>query len=454
MEQSDLVSTGLAVLKLAQDGHFAEIRDMFAQPQRTRLSPEGLRASWAEAVGRHGPVSAVGVPVIEWVEAGVVAVTIPLTCEREKLTMVVSIDDVGRLVNIQVTPVIDPWEPPAYADPGSFDEQEVTVGSGPLAVPGTLSLPRRSGPHPAVVLLSGGGPFDRDMTMGRNKVGKDLAWGLASRGVAVLRFDKVTYAHRNQVAKIPDFTVADEYVPHAVAAVRLLCEQPAVDAARVFAVGHSMGATVAPRVAAAEPAVAGLVLLAGQAQPMQQAAVRVFRYLGSLSPDTAAAKAAIETVSRQARMVDSPDLSPSTPANELPFGFPAPYWLDLRGYDPVAAAAALDKPMLILQGGRDYQVTVADDLTRWEDGLAGRPDVAIRVHEPDNHLFFPGTGPSTPAEYEPAQHLDAMVVADIADWLTAPNSLSRVDGNRIDARLHVGNSMATRLKEGVPRTDQ
>jgi fermentation-respiration switch protein FrsA (DUF1100 family) len=123
-------------------------------------------------------------------------------------------------------------------------------------------------------------------------------------------------------------------------------------------------------------------------------------------------------MSAQARLIDSPDLSPSTPASELPFGVPAPYWLDLRDYKPVAVAAALGKPILILQGGRDYQVTVPDDLEGWKAGLAHRPDVTIRVYAPDNHLFFPGTGPSSPAEYEPAQHVDPAVIADIASWLT------------------------------------
>ena len=63
---------------------------------------------------------------------------------------------------------------------------------------------------------------------------------------------------------------------------------------------------------------------------------------------------------------------------------PATYWLDLRGYDPAAAAATLGKPMLIVQGGRDYQVTVADDLSRWQAALHARPDVTIRVYHADN----------------------------------------------------------------------
>ncbi|MEU8148716.1 alpha/beta fold hydrolase [Nonomuraea sp. NPDC048901] len=404
-------ATAMAVVEMAENGHFADIERLFAPPLRAVVSAEALRAEWEGLISRIGPISALGTPVSEPVKAGLTRVSVPVTCERGGLTVVMSVDETGLLQGLRLAPPLtEQWTPPPYARRKSFDEHEVTVGSDALAVPGTLSLPRGRGPWPGVVLLSGGGPFDRDETSGPNKPLKDLAWGLASRGVAVLRFDKVTYTHAGQ----SDFTMTDEYVPHAVAAIHLLQRHSNVDAARVYVAGHSMGGKVAPRVAAAEPSVAGLVLLAGDAQPMHQAAVRVVSYLASLDPG---AQAAAEMITRQAAMVDSPDLSPDTPAAELPFGFSGAYWLDLRGYDPVATAAALNKPMLILQGGRDYQVTVADDLARWQAGLAHRADVTIHVHDADNHLFFSGSGPSTPAEYESPQHVDAAVVADIADWL-------------------------------------
>jgi uncharacterized protein len=315
---------------------------------------------------------------------------------------------------------IAPWQPPAYVDPDTFSEQEVTLGSRQLSVSGTLTVPDGPGLHAGVVLLAGSGSIDRDETIGANKPFKDIAWGLASRGIATLRFDKVTYAHALELKDAHDFTLADEYLPAASAAVKLLEEHPVLAADRVFLLGHSLGGTVAPRVAAAEPSIAGLIILAGGTQPMQWAIVRQVRYLASLRPETqAASQPAIESLTEKARRVDSPDLSPSTPASLLPLGAPASYWLDLRDYEPVEVAAALGKPMLILQGGRDYEATVADDLARWEDGLGGRPDVTIRVYPDHNHLFTPGSGPSSPEEYEPAQHVDATVVADIADWLAA-----------------------------------
>ena len=415
---ADPAEIAAAVVDLVRTGRFAQLPERFAPVLRAAVSGETVQVAWAAQISSSGAVEGVGEPVVGVADAGLVRVSVPVTCEHGGLTVVMSIDEAGLLHGLRLAPAGGgTWRPPSYAVAAKFTEQEVQVGTGPLAVGGTVGLPRGRGPHPGVVLLAGGGPFDRDATSGANKPLKDLAWGLASRGVAVLRFDKVTYTHPHRTP--PDLTMTDEYVPHATAAVHLLQKQENVDAGKVFVLGHSMGGKVAPRVAAAEPTVAGLIVLAGDAQPMQQSAVRVVRHLAALEPGPAA-EAAVEAVTRQAARVDRADLTRTTPATELPFGLSGAYWLDLRDYDPVATAAALDRPMLILQGGRDYQVTVEDDLARWKAGLAHRPDVTIQVYEADNHLFFPGEGPSTPAEYDPPQHVDPAVVAAVAEWLAPP----------------------------------
>jgi hypothetical protein len=259
------VATGVTVMELVQAGRFAEIRDMFAPNLRSMVTSESLQAAWTAELGRHGHVSSVGAPVTDPAGPGGTLVKIPVTFERGEATVIVMVSDMGWLTAIQLAPAgaakpAEPWRPPGYADPRSFREQDVTVGSGPLAVCGTITVPNERGSHPAVVLLAGSGPLDRDSTIGRNKPLKDLAWGLATRGIGVIRFDKVTYAHHGQLKDVADLTVDDEYLYHAVAAVHLLRENPDVDPARVFVLGHSLGGTVAPRVAVAEPAVAGLVI--------------------------------------------------------------------------------------------------------------------------------------------------------------------------------------------------
>jgi uncharacterized protein len=412
-----------AVVELAQTGQFDEIRELFTPGLRPMVTAAGLQAAWEAVLAQCGQLTSVGAATSDPADGAMVTVRVLLAFERGQQTLEVYLTRDGQLAGIQLAPPGDaepaaPWEPPGYADPARFDEADVILGTGPLAVPGTFSLPHAPGPLPAVVLLGGSGPEDRDGSIGRSKPLKDLAWGLASRGVAVLRFDKVTHAHPDLVSENRAFTVADEYLPAALAAIGLLQAHPAIDPARVFVAGHSLGGTIAPRVAAAEPSVAGLVMLAGGAEPLQWAAVRQISYLASLAPATAAAsQPGIDALTAQARKVDSPDLSTETPDSELPFGVPAPYWLDLRDYNPVAVASGLAQPMLLVQGGRDYQVTVADDLSRWRADLDQRPDVTIRVYPADNHFFFPGAGPSSPAKLAAAQHLDPEVVADIGDWL-------------------------------------
>jgi fermentation-respiration switch protein FrsA (DUF1100 family) len=100
------------------------------------------------------------------------------------------------------------------------------------------------------------------------------------------------------------------------------------------------------------------------------------------------------------------------------FGATASYWLDLRGYDPPAAAVQVKQPMLVLQGERDYQVTM-EEFSRWKSALAHRTDVVFHSYAALNHLFVAGTGESVPAEYNTPGHISEGVVRDIAAWITA-----------------------------------
>ena len=150
-----------------------------------------------------------------------------VTCQFEQslLDVKVVFDASGQIAGLFFLPALPShtFEPPAYAKADSFQEQDVTVGSGEWALPGTLTLPVGEGPFPAVVLVHGSGPNDRDETIGPNKPFRDLAWGLASQGIAVLRYEKRTKQYPEKMAAIQDtLTVKEETVDDALAAVELL----------------------------------------------------------------------------------------------------------------------------------------------------------------------------------------------------------------------------------------
>lgn len=280
-----------------------------------------------------------------------------------------------------------------------------------------MTLPAARAPAAAVVLISGSGPNDKDETEGPNKPFADIANGLAIDGIASIRYDKRTHEYPAQIDP-RTFTATQEYVPDAVAAVQLLISRPEIDAHRIFVLGHSQGATFAPKVAAAMPArVAGLILLAPAIESVGPALLRQMTYLATL-PDPVGAEAKSELVQDQTieEVIDDPRMAQWPSTTRLPFGTGPAYWLDLRNYDPVAIAKQLPQPLLILQGDRDYQVTVADDLVEWERGLAGRGGVAVRQYANADHLFLDGTGPPSPAEYSHPAHVDPQVIADIAAW--------------------------------------
>lgn len=401
-----------------RSGKFASAAQRFAPPLASAVPVSVLEASWKGEQAKVGAIAHAGAPSREAMPGGLTRLRVPLLGDAGTLTVILSVDGAGRVQGLRLeTTAQHSWSTPDYANPATFDERDIALHAESLTVGATLSVPRTAAPHPGVVLLSGGGPFDRDETTGPNKPLKDLAWGLASRGIAVLRFDRVSHTHADYVARSPGFTMSDDYVPHALEGIRQLQSWPGVDPARVYVVGHSMGGKIAPRVAQHAPTIAGLVILAGDTQPMHVAAVRVARYLASLAPPRLDASA-VAMIERQSARVADPSLSAVSPASELLFGYSGAYWLDVRGYDPVATAQRLSCPMLILQGGRDYQVTIEDDLGGWQRGLAGRENVTIRVFPADDHLFFAGEGESTPADYQVPRHVDEEVVEVVGAWVS------------------------------------
>ena len=358
-------------------------------------------------------------------------VVVVTECQFEKGNLLVRIvfETEGKVAGLffspppSATPVataVVNYTAPDYVDNSAFSERDISFGDPNWVLTGTLSMPVSSGSHPAVVLVQGSGPSDRDETIDKQRPFRDIAWGLASRGVAVFRFDKRTLVYAQEMASSADkVTVKDEVVDDAVAALAMVGKQEGVDPGRVFLLGHSLGGMMAPMIAGKSPDETGFIVLAGPTRPFEDVILDQFTYLAKLDGTvTKAEQDSLDALAKQVQNVKTLTASSTVTPDSLPLSLPASYWLSLQNYSPAQAASTLNEPIFILQGESDYQVTMPD-YNGWRDALAGHSKATLKTYPGLFHLFMQSLGTPSPKDYAKAGHVAEVVITDLADWITA-----------------------------------
>jgi uncharacterized protein len=425
-QTEDTATAAQRIIHQLAAGEFSKIEALYDERMSSALPPGKLAESWPSLIQNEGEFESI-------VDTQTIRVqgleVVKLACKFANATLdaTVAFDPDGKIAGLGFRPHQDaeasPWNPPPYAKPSTFTEVPITLVNGEYELPGTLTMPKGDGPFPAVVLVQGSGPHDQDETIGPNKGFKDLAIGLASRGIAVYRYTKRTAKYEEKSADDPvKLTVDDEVISDARTAVALVAKQQRINPRQIFLLGHSLGAYLAPRIATGDPQIAGIAILGANTKPIEQVIVEQIRYLsgksGAPADESAKQLADVEAAQKQ---IESPDLKAGDTVMLLGSKTYGAYWLDLRGYDPVKTASQLKIPILILQGGRDYQVTNAN-FEEWSKALSRRKNVTLKLLPDLNHLFMPGEGVSTPAEYAKPNHVSEEAISVVASWiLPSPN---------------------------------
>ena len=332
-----------------------------------------------------------------------------------------------------------PQEP---APPYPYDEQKLVCHNGAIRLAGTLTSPRDAAPHPAVVLLTGSGPQDRNDTVSGHR--PFLVWAdyLTRRGFAVLRMDDRGVGGSS--GKLLDSTDED-FAADALAAVDFLSRRRDIDPRRIGLLGHSEGAVVAAIAAARSMDIAFVVLLAGPALPGDQILAaqseRIARVMGipddverknreiqqqlftivRRDPPAPAARREMESLLSQSTASATPEQAAvirgqigsqiSTAASRW-FRF-------VLSYDPAVALAKLACPVLALYGSLDLQVPPELNVPAMKAALAGNQLDEIAVIPELNHMLqHAGTG--SPVEYTQIEETVAPeVLKRVGDWMAA-----------------------------------
>lgn len=416
-QQNKYIKEALQFVDLMARGNFEEAATQFDETMKSASPPDKLHTLWQALGAQFGDfIKQVGARSEKAEQYKIVYVT----CEFETSTVDLKLvfNPSGQIAGMFIVPseTSVKFTVPTYANQNLFTEKKVIVGSGEFALRGTLAMPKGKQKFPAVVLIHGSGPNDRDETIGVSKPFRDLAWGLASKGVAVLRYEKRTLEHSKKIATIKNFTVKEEVIDDAVSAVELLRRTDEINEKRIFVLGHSLGGMLIPRIGKADKKIAGFIILSGATRPVEEMIVEQSNYLASLDGTISEEeKKRIESFKEFAAQVKN--LKPEDAStSRIYFGAPASYYLDLRDYNPPIAAKQLKQPILILQGERDYQVTIVD-FQNWKNALSKKKNAIFRTYPKLNHLFIAGEGAATASEYGKAGNIAENVVVDIAEWI-------------------------------------
>ncbi|UPW00296.1 DUF3887 domain-containing protein [Halorussus gelatinilyticus] len=398
-----------AFVGLLADGSFEEAHGRFDSTAAEQISTQRLEQVWTGLEGQIGAFRTfTALEVSEQNRYRVVTGVAEFERGRREVVLYFGSEAIG---GFQIRRVAEEWSSPAYADQSAFTERTVSLrATDACTLEGTLTLPMGVERVPGVVLVHGSGPVDRDGTSGPNKVYKDLAWGLASRGVAVLRYQKRTVACDVNLAEI---TIDEVVTNDALAAVAALRGTDLVADGDAVVTGHSLGGTLTPRIAARDGNLAGVAMLAPLARSASDAILDQNRHLVELDGTVTDAEREqlnnARHIAEQIRGLDFPD-------DEVVHLGGDEYWRTLAEYDHLKTARNLELPRLLLFGERDYQVTVEDDLPLWKDALGGESNVTFRRYDRLNHLFMPGSGKPNTEEYFERNHVAERVVADLAEF--------------------------------------
>lgn len=291
--------------------------------------------------------------------------------------------------------------------------KDLNIRSGNIDLKGTILLPEKDDFKKLVLFVHGSGPQDRDETIYENKPFKDIAESLYRKGIASYRFDKRTLT--NPESFNDKSTIDDEVTDDILAIINYFKEDKRFKDYEIIVLGHSLGANLMARIANKSNQISKIVLMAGNARPLEVLIGEQYDYLYKLNPSSELLEAA-NKIKEQIAFLNSKEFNVNSPKNKLPFNLSGYYWQSVLDYNPLKEIKKVKLPILFLQGERDYQVTMKD-FKLWKSTLKNNAKATFFSYPKLNHLFMSGEDNSGPKDYFIKGNVEPIVIDDIYNFV-------------------------------------
>ena len=401
---------------LLDQNKFTEAYGFIDESVKPKISEDNLKNLWANINTNLGKINSLEA-VRSKIEGEYYAVTIEGKFEKDDQNFVLVFNKAEKVVGILMPPKQNTtaYKVPSYADTTLYKETSTYLVTPGHQLATIITTPKNIKNFPIVVLVHGSGPGDMDETVGPNKPFKDLALGLAAKGIATIRYVKRTLVYAHEFGKV--FTVKEEVLDDATAAVAMAKTVQGINPQAIYLLGHSLGGMMAPKLATLNPNLAGIILAAAPARKFTDLIIDQNKYSFEQAKDTTEggkkqlADALVEI--EKSRITTAGNMK----ADSLILGLPVSYWVDLNNYDQVAVAKKLSKPrILVLQGGNDFQVSEVD-YKIWNTGLAKKQNVSFKFYPDLNHLLSPQTEKGNASQYQKQTNVSETLVNHVANWI-------------------------------------
>lgn len=397
-------------------GKFEEAHSFFDVSVKDKITVDELKLFWLRLGNNLGEYQSVD-GAKNTVQGEFFQVTLNCGFTRGSQAFTFVFNKAEKLVGFFVVPQDNNeavYSSPAYADTSLYSEKEIKIKFAGGEMAGIYTTPKGASNFPVVVFVHGSGPADMDETVGPNKPFKDLAAGLAAKGIASIRYVKRTMVYGHLFNKV--FTVKEEVTDDAMAAISLARTLPGVNKSRIFLFGHSLGGMLAPRIAALAPDLNGIILAAAPGRKFADVVYEQNKTFFEASGDTSAAgkkqfKETIEEIDRS-RLLKLGDIAPDS----IILSAPASYWIDLNTYDHLGTAKKIKNRILVVQGANDFQISVVD-YNIWKSTLAANKNATFKLYPDLNHLLSSQKEKGNGQQYRVPANVSASLINDIAEWI-------------------------------------